>query len=125
VNPPAKFICRDVADHLPDAEHNPCGDERILIGYEDNAAAEVYHIDVNGSARRHLHKSTNEIYYILEGEGELELGDDTVPLRPGVVVYVPQGTWHRAIGRKLKALVVCIPRGVLNDFHYEDTPAAP
>ena len=39
-----------------------------------------------------------------------------IELREGVVVYVPRGVKHKAWGN-LKVLVVCIPRGVLNDVH--------
>lgn len=36
----------------------------------------------------------------------------------GVVVYVPRGVKHKAIGDgKLTVLAVCIPRGVLDDVH--------
>ena len=37
-----------------------------------------------------------------------------IELSEGVVVYVPRRVKHRAWG-DLKVLVVCIPRGVLND----------
>jgi len=42
------------------------------------------------------------------------LDDEEVKLHHGVVVYVPRGVKHEAWG-KLKALIVCIPRGALND----------
>ena len=39
-----------------------------------------------------------------------------VELHPGVVVYVPRGVKHKAVG-ELTVLTVCIPRGVLHDIH--------
>ena len=44
------------------------------------------------------------------------LGDDTIEVHRGVVVYVPRGVKHKAVG-KLTVLTVCIPRGVLDDVH--------
>ncbi len=44
------------------------------------------------------------------------LDDEEIELRPGVVVYVPRGVRHKAVGR-LTVLTVCIPRGVLHDIH--------
>jgi len=41
---------------------------------------------------------------------------EEVELHPGVVVYVPRGVRHRAWG-DLTVLVVCVPRGVLDDVH--------
>ena len=41
--------------------------------------------------------------------------DEEIELHQGVVVYVPRGVKHKAIG-KLTVLTVCIPRGVLGDI---------
>ena len=46
----------------------------------------------------------------------MQLDDATIELHKGVVVYVPRGTKHKAMG-DLTVLTVCIPRGVLNDIH--------
>jgi mannose-6-phosphate isomerase-like protein (cupin superfamily) len=107
------FIRRDRADITPWAE--TCGQIRPLLEEKDEAAAEVHHLEIT-DARLHYHEHTDEIYYILGGQGQMQLDDDTIPLSEGVVVYVPRGMKHRAWG-DLKVLVVCIPRGVLNDVH--------
>ena len=44
------------------------------------------------------------------------LDDEIIELHRGVVVYVPRGVKHKAIG-KLVVLTVCIPRGVLKDIY--------
>jgi quercetin dioxygenase-like cupin family protein len=46
----------------------------------------------------------------------MQLDDDVIELHQGVVVYVPRGVKHKAMG-DLTVLTVCIPRGVLNDIH--------
>ena len=46
----------------------------------------------------------------------MRLDGAEIELHKGVVVYVPRGLKHKAWGN-LKVLVVCIPRGVLNDVH--------
>jgi mannose-6-phosphate isomerase-like protein (cupin superfamily) len=40
------------------------------------------------SASLHRLKSS-EVYYILTGQGEMEIADETVEVQPGQVVYVP------------------------------------
>jgi len=35
-----------------------------------------------------------EAIYVVSGAGELRVGGEVVPLRPGVAVYVPPGTPH-------------------------------
>ena len=44
------------------------------------------------------------------------LDDEEIRLHQGMVIYVPRGTRHKAIG-KVKILTICIPPGVLDDIH--------
>jgi mannose-6-phosphate isomerase-like protein (cupin superfamily) len=107
------YIRRDPADVKPWVE--TCGLIRPLIEQRDGAAAEVHHLEIT-DAKLHYHERTDEIYYIIGGQGRMRLDETEIDLREGVVVYVPRGVRHKAWGN-LKVLVVCIPRGVLNDVH--------
>jgi len=107
------FLRRDVVEIKPWAE--TCGQIRPLIEEQDGAAAEVHHLEIT-DARLHYHERTDEIYYVLDGAGRMQLDDAEIELHKDVAVYVPRGVKHRAWGN-LKVLVVCIPRGVLNDVH--------
>lgn len=113
MNPQTSFLRRDVAAVQPWTE--TCGQIRPLIEEKDAAAAEVHHLEIT-DAKLHYHERTDEIYYVLDGTGRMRLGDDEIELRKDVAVYVPRGMKHKAWGN-LKVLVVCIPRGVLNDVH--------
>ncbi len=92
-----------------------CGQIRTLIDEKDGAAAEVHHLEIT-EARLHYHEHTDEVYYVLSGQGRMSLDGKETELSEGVVVYVPRGVKHRAWG-DLKVLVICIPRGVLHDVH--------
>jgi mannose-6-phosphate isomerase-like protein (cupin superfamily) len=111
MNPP--FLRREVTSVQPWAE--TCGQIRPLLEEKDGAAAEVHHLEIT-DAKLHYHKRTDEIYYVLEGNGKMVLDGQEIDLQKDVIVYVPRGVKHRAWG-KLKVLVVCIPRGVLSDVH--------
>jgi mannose-6-phosphate isomerase-like protein (cupin superfamily) len=111
MNSTASYLRRDPADATPWTE--TCGQIRVVIDEKDGAAAEVHHLEIT-NAKLHYHKRTDEIYHVIDGEGRMQLDDDEIELRPGVVVYVPRGVKHKAWGQ-LKVLVVCIPRGVLSD----------
>ena len=104
---------RDPADVMPWKE--TCGDIRCLIDEADLAAAEVHLVEIQ-DAKLHYHERTDEIYYIIDGTGKLVLGVDEVEVHKGVVIYVPRGVRHKAVGQ-LTVLTVCIPRGVLGDIH--------
>ncbi len=104
-------LCRDLRNVKPWTE--TCGHIRPLIEEQDGAAAEVHHLEIT-DAKLHYHERTDEIYYIIDGEGKMQLDEEEIELREGVVVYVPRGVKHKAWGQ-LKVLVICIPRGVLRD----------
>lgn len=108
-----KYLRRDLAEIKPWAE--TCGQVRQLIDEDDNAAAEILHVEID-HARLHYHAVTDEFYYVIDGNGTMLLDDEEIELHQGVVVYVPRGVKHKAIG-KLTVLTICIPRGVLHDVH--------
>ena len=95
-----------------------CGQIRPLIEEGDGAAAEVHHLQIT-DAKLHYHLRTDEIYYVIDGYGQMVLDEAQIELVKGVTVYVPRGVKHRAWGN-LEVLVICIPRGVLDDVHELD-----
>ena len=113
MNSQLSFLRRDLGSVKPWTE--TCGQIRPLIEEKDAAAAEVHHLEIT-DAKLHFHQRTDEIYYVLDGTGRMRLDENEIELRRDVVVYVPRGMKHKAWGN-LKVLVVCIPRGVLNDVH--------
>ena len=90
------------------------GFNRQPIVSADGAAAEVHRVEIAG-AKLHYHERTDEFYYIIAGQGTMVLDDETIEVHEGVVVYVPRGVRHKAVG-KLTVLTVCIPRGVMGDI---------
>ena len=107
------FLRRDLTEIKPWAE--TCGQIRPLLEEHDGAAAEVHHLEIT-DAKLHYHERTDEFYYVIDGQGTMTLDGEEIELHQGVVVYVPRGVKHKAWG-KLKVLIVCVPRGVLNDVH--------
>lgn len=85
----------------------PCGQSRRLITRADtpNVGLHVTHIL---SSELHYHDHTEEIYYILSGEGVLELDGEEQPLRPGMAILIPPGVRHRGRG-DFETLIVTSP----------------
>lgn len=113
MTPTLPCLRRELTSIQPWAE--TCGQIRPLIDEKDEAAAEVHHLEIT-NAKLHYHQRTDEIYYVLDGQGRMQLDEQEIELHKDVVVYVPRGVKHRAWGN-LKVLVVCIPRGVLSDVY--------
>lgn len=88
-------------------ERSICGFRQRLITKEDFEGANFTFLSVY-EAERHYHKKTTEFYYVLEGEGILELDGEKVELKPGTLVMIRPGTRHRAEG-DVKVLIVGIP----------------
>jgi mannose-6-phosphate isomerase-like protein (cupin superfamily) len=86
----------------------PCGETRRAFVAESDGVASLHVVDISADARAHYHKRLTEIYYILEGEGEMELDGERHPVRPGDAILIKPGCRHRAIGR-LRVLNVPVP----------------
>jgi mannose-6-phosphate isomerase-like protein (cupin superfamily) len=108
-----KYLRRDPNEVQHWAE--TCGQIRCLVEAKDGAAAEVHHVEID-NAKLHFHARTDEFYYVIAGNGSMVLDDEEVELHPGVVVYIPRGVKHNAVGR-VTVLTICIPRGVMDDIH--------
>ena len=68
---------------------------------------------------RHVHHSSDELFYVLEGEFLFLVGKRQVSAPPGTFVFVPRGTVHAAkvIGTEPgKVLAAFIPGGQARDF---------
>ncbi|RJP23470.1 MAG: cupin domain-containing protein [Candidatus Omnitrophota bacterium] len=96
----------------------PCGSSTRIITAKDTAAAS-FHVTHIRDSTRHYHKKTTEIYHILEGEGVLEIGGDSVPLTPGQTVLIEAGTPHRGYG-DFKTIVVAVPAFDAGDEFFPD-----
>ena len=70
------------------------------------------------ATQRHYHAETEEIYYVVEGAGEMELDGERRRVQPGDAVLIPPGTWHqiRADTARLRFLCCCAP-----PYRHEDT----
>lgn len=66
---------------------------------------------------RHYHAASEEIYFILEGEGTMEVDGDTLTVGPGDGILIPPGAWHQiTAAQDLRFLCCCAP-----PYSHEDT----
>lgn len=86
----------------------PCGFSRRGFVSPDNPEATMHVVDVQEDAEVHYHKKLTEIYFILEGEGQMELDGKMVPIKPFTAIFIKPGCRHRAVG-KMKIVNVSIP----------------
>ena len=92
------------------AHRNSC------IRYQSLAEARL---PVGGSTAPHHHVKTEEIYYVLAGQGLMRLGSQTRKVGPGDAVAIPPGESHQITNAGtdvLKFLCCCAP-----GYEHEDT----
>ena len=71
----------------------------------------------DGSTERHYHKLSEEFYFILEGNGRMEIDGESRDIGPGDAVLIPAGAWHTiTAAADLQFLCCCAP-----PYAHEDT----
>jgi mannose-6-phosphate isomerase-like protein (cupin superfamily) len=86
----------------------PCGLTRRAFTEDVDQLASLHLLDVQKDARLHYHKKITEIYFILDGEGFLEIDGEKVPVKPMTSILIKPGCRHRAVG-KLRVAITAIP----------------
>jgi len=67
----------------------------------------------------HYHVKTEEIYFITAGEGQMRIGAEVHPVRPGDAIAIPPGAVHQICntgGETLRLLCCCAP-----GYEHDDT----
>jgi quercetin dioxygenase-like cupin family protein len=94
---------------------------RELLGTQHGAAnqslAEAT-LEPGQATQRHYHARTEELYVLLEGDGEMEVDGTTRTVGAGDAILIPPGAWHtlRAGGDGARLLCCCAP-----PYRHEDT----
>ena len=82
---------------------------RELHHTEAQSLAEA-RLDSGQATDRHYHRASEEIYFVLEGRGEMELDGDRRQVEPGDAVLIPPGAWHQITALEaLRFLCSCAP----------------
>ena len=88
----------------------------------DRFSAGVVKLEPGKGHERHTHPDSVEILYVIRGEGEQEIADETREIEAGNMVFVPEGVEHGTINtgwEPLLLLAVYSPLGpeeVLGDL---------
>lgn len=111
-----------------------CDDVKAYVTKDGLEIRELMHPQVHGNSTQslaearvssgnytflHRHNVTEEIYHILEGMGQLTLGDEIIEVKAGDSVCISPGTPHNIINtgeNKLRILCCCSPA-----YSHEDT----
>lgn len=74
-------------------------------------------LEVGQATERHHHRASEEIYYITQGEGTVEIGGEMRAVTVGDAILIPAGEWHQITATTgLVFLCCCAP-----PYSHEDT----
>jgi mannose-6-phosphate isomerase-like protein (cupin superfamily) len=77
-------------------------------------------LEAGGSTQRHYHRRSEEIYFILNGEGTMEVDGETRRAGEGDAILIPPGAWHTITAeRPLRFLCCCAPPYSQDDTFFE------
>jgi mannose-6-phosphate isomerase-like protein (cupin superfamily) len=79
-------------------------------------------LEVEQATERHYHRLTEEIYFVLKGQGRMEVDGETTHVRPGDAVLIPAGAWHTLENNgtsELRILCCCAPPYSHDDTFFE------
>jgi len=89
-----------------------------LYGNGNQSLAEAT-LPADAETALHKHIITEELYHILQGTGEMVIGEDVFTVKPGDTVNIPPGTIHKIKNTgtdELKIMCCCTP-----PYTHEDT----
>lgn len=72
------------------------------------------------SVSRHYHLETEEVYYILHGEGRMTVGSEVKEVSAGDAIFIPRGSTHTLENTgqtQMTILLVCGPAYAYEDHH--------
>ena len=72
------------------------------------------------TTQRHYHRAAEEIYFVLEGRGSLEIDGEVREVAVGDAALIPPGAWHEITALEpLRFLCCCAPPYAHEDTFFE------
>jgi len=103
-------------DEVPSFITKDGSEIRELLAYRNscirNQSLAEARIPAGGSTITHRHLKTEEIYLVLEGEGEMWIDGRQRRVRPGDAIAIPPGASHRLANageQTMRILCCCAP----------------
>ena len=86
--------------------------QKVSLFDTPNCFCDLYCLQPSQSQKPHSHAGADKIYYVLEGEATIQIGDEEQVLGPGRIVLAPSEVLHgvrNASGQPLSLLVFMAP----------------
>jgi quercetin dioxygenase-like cupin family protein len=125
-DPPAAMARHAVVDLAAEELHGATAGRQFILGADPQvgctSVTQFVGLIPPGRAPDHFH-TYDEVIYVLEGEGELHIGGEQAPLRPGSCVHLPNRLVHCLANTgtsEMRVLGVFRPAGSPAEAYYPD-----
>jgi mannose-6-phosphate isomerase-like protein (cupin superfamily) len=97
----------------------------LALGGSANQSLAEASLGAGQSTDRHYHTKSEEIYFFLEGGGEMEVEDASGEVGAGDAVLIPPGAWHRITAGPggARFLCCCAPPYADDDTFFAKSPS--
>jgi len=93
--------------------------DRTNAPVQNQSLAEA-RVPAGGRTERHYHKAAEELYFILEGAGEIELDGERRMVGAGDAILIPPGAWHTITATEsLRFVCCCAPPYAHEDTYFD------
>lgn len=97
----------------------PCGESTRPLTADDGGVCNL-HVTFIKDSVKHYHRECTEVYYILEGQGKMELNNDIVDIEPNMVIYIEPLTRHRLWSDEgVRTMVIGFPALQAEDEYFD------
>lgn len=99
------------------ARHAPADWQNVAVEkLADDSLSTTFLIWVREGVKKHFHQTHTEHVTVIEGTGEMTLGDSTFIVKPGDFLLIPKGTPHAVTAiSPMKVLSIQTPRWISED----------
>lgn len=120
---PSSFTRARLISHEQGQRLNVLGDQqRVVLTGEDTGGRYALIENANApgmSIPPHLHRNEDEMFYVLEGEVEFQIGEQIVRASAGTTIHLPRQTPHAftIVGAQpARMLILLVPAGLEKYF---------
>jgi quercetin dioxygenase-like cupin family protein len=68
--------------------------QKVNLFETDNLFCDIYCLRPGQAQKPHSHPGADKVYYVLEGSGTFQIGEEERVLRAGMIVLAPSGVDH-------------------------------
>ncbi len=88
------YVVKKVKDVSP--QEITCGIMRELTNSKDFKDMSIIHVRITGSTKKHYHKDSTEIYFVLKGSIDVKIDGKVEHLEEGEMIMIYPNTNHEA-----------------------------